>query len=95
MPVVATLAKQAWKMFNAICSIIIANCFLSFVGLLSAFVAALYYYLTKDFGKWEKKYGIKGLKPVPFFGTEKDLLLGKISVNDYVLDRYKEFDGHK
>jgi hypothetical protein len=37
---------------------------------------AVYHFGTRHFGKWEKKFGVKGLKPVPFFGNEKDFLLG-------------------
>ena len=83
------------KMINIICLVFTPSCCLSLVGLLLAFAATLYFYHTKDFGRWEKKYGIKGLKPVPFFGTEKDLLMGKINAMDYVTERYKEFEGHR
>jgi hypothetical protein len=50
---------------------------------------------SRHFGKWEKKYGIKGLKPVAFFGTEKDFLTGAKSMHDIVLERYKAFEGHR
>ena len=69
--------------------------FLSTLGLISVLTILAYFYLTRNFGKWEKKYGIKGLKPMPLFGTEKDFLLGAMSLNEYVVKRYKEFDGHK
>jgi len=61
---------------------------------LSAFIV-LYVYVTSSFGTWEKKYGIKGLKPIPFVGTEKDFLLGKRAMFDLVVERYKEFEGHR
>ena len=55
----------------------------------------VYNIATRNFGKWEKKYGIKGRKPVPFFGTEEDFLLGTKSVNEHVVEQYKDFEGHK
>ena len=69
--------------------------FCGFVALLLGLVALAYYFGTRHFGRWEKEFGIKGLKPVPFFGNEKEFLLGTRSLNDLVLDRYKAFEGHR
>ena len=69
--------------------------FLAIATVLAASAGLIYFYLTRHFGKWEKKFGIKGLEPVPLFGTEKALLLGKVSINEHVVGRYKAFEGHK
>ncbi len=77
------------------CSLISSVYFQAFLIFLLALTGGVYYYLTRNFGKWEAQYGIKGLKPVPFFGTEKVALSGTMSLADYVINRYKEFTGHK
>ena len=68
---------------------------LGFAASLVTAAGLVYFYLTRHFGKWERKYGVKGLEPVPLFGTEKALLLGKVSINDHVVGRYNAFEGHK
>ena len=81
--------------FNFLFSFLTSIYFLSLVVFVVLIFVCAYIYFTRNFGKWEKKYGVKGLKPVPFFGTEKDLLLGTKNINNFVVDRYKEFDGEK
>jgi len=82
--------------FNVLYSFVTSIYFLSLLAfLLIFFVVVSYVYATRHFGKWEKKYGIKGLKPVAFLGTEKDMLTGAKSLADIVVERYKQFDGHK
>lgn len=80
---------------NALVAVFTSVYFVSFLGFLLVLAGAVYYYLTRNFGKWEKQYGIKGLKPVPLFGTDVDLFLGRISISDLVIKRYKEFEGHR
>ena len=81
--------------FNVLYSFVTSVYFLSLLTfLLSLFIVA-YIYVTRHFGKWEKKYGIKGLKPIAFLGTEKDMLTGAKSLADIVVERYRQFDGHK
>ena len=82
-------------MINILVPIFTSVYFISSLGFLLLLAGVVYYYLTRNFGKFEKQYGLKGLKPVPFYGTEKDLLMGKVSMADIVLKRYKEFEGHK
>jgi hypothetical protein len=77
------------------CSLVTSIYFIGFAFFLLALTGGVYYYFTRNFGKWEAQYGIKGLKPVPFFGTEKDMLTGKVSLADFIVNRYKEFTGHK
>ena len=81
--------------FNFLVSFLTSVYFLSFLAILFSLFILLYLYVTSSFGKWEKKYGIKGLEPIPFVGTEKDFLLGKKAVSDLVVERYKEFEGHR
>ena len=82
-------------LINILVSIFTSTYFITFLGFLLVLAGALYYYLTRNFGKWEKQFGIKGLKPVPFFGTEKDSLLATVSLAEIIVNRYKEFEGHK
>ena len=82
-------------LINFLVSVFTSVYFVAFLGFLLVLSGGIYYYFTRNFGKWEKQYGIKGLKPVPFFGTEKEFLLGTVSMADIVLKRYKEFEGHK
>ena len=82
-------------LFEIFVSVFTSVYFIAFLSCLLVLTGIIYHYLTRNFGKWEKKYGIKGLKPVPFFGTEKDFLLATVGLNDLVLNRYKEFEGHK
>ncbi len=81
--------------FNLLFSFVTSVYFLTFLAILLFAFILLYLYVTSSFGKWEKKYGIKGLKPIPFVGTEKDFLLGKKPLIDLVVERYKEFEGHR
>jgi hypothetical protein len=82
-------------LFNLIYSFVTSIYFLSLLAFLFVLFIAAYLYVTRHFGKWEKKYGIKGLEPVPFLGTEKDMLTGAKSLAAIVVERYKQFDGHK
>ena len=81
--------------FNFFFTVLTSIYFLGFLGVIATLLGIVYIYLTRNFGKWEKQYGFKGLKPVPFFGTEKDFLLGTKCVNHHVVEQYKEFEGHK
>ncbi|NP_001035324.1 cytochrome P450 6AS5 [Apis mellifera] len=51
---------------------------------------ALYYYLTSTFDFWKSR-GVVGPKPVPFFGTTKDLILVKKSTAHFVKDIYEKY----
>ncbi|XP_043279817.1 probable cytochrome P450 6a14 [Venturia canescens] len=56
------------------------------IGLLSG----LYYYLVANYDYWESRH-VKGPKPVPFFGTVKNLMFGKYSIGDYCALVYGEW----
>jgi hypothetical protein len=81
--------------FNFLISFLTSVYFLSLVVFVLIIFVSVYIYFTRNFGKFEKKYGVKGLKPIPFFGTEKDFLFGTKHSNDLVVDRYKQFEGEK
>lgn len=82
-------------LFNAVIYFFTSIYFLLFVGVVLWICVFVHLYMTRNFGKWEKKYGFKGIKPVPFFGTEKDFLMATKPLNDTVLDKYHAFEGHK
>ncbi|KOC58959.1 Cytochrome P450 6a2 [Habropoda laboriosa] len=57
----------------------------------AALLLALYYYSTSTFDFWKNR-GVVGPRPIPFFGTSKDLMFAKISVAEYtknIYDKYK------
>ncbi|XP_076241485.1 cytochrome P450 6a2-like [Calliopsis andreniformis] len=60
-----------------------------FCGILVACLA-FYYYLVNKYDFWTKR-GIRGPKPIPLFGTFKDVLLSKISISDHMADLYKKY----
>ena len=70
--------------------ITVTQCFASLVILF----ITIYWYLTKDYGKFEKK-GLFGLKPEFFWGSTKDLILGTVSGMDFHHQLYDKFKGHK
>ena len=81
--------------FNFLISFLTSVYFLCLLAFVLVIFTSAYIYFTRNFGKLEKKFGVKGLKPVPFFGTEKDFMFQTKNHNDLVVDRYKEFDGEK
>lgn len=56
--------------------------------------ATFYYRMTMDYGVFEKK-GVPSIKPVFFFGNQKDVVTMKKSIIDFHLDFYRKFEGHK
>ncbi|XP_012543143.1 cytochrome P450 6a2 [Monomorium pharaonis] len=65
-------------------------------GMLEIFCACVailylfYYYLTADFNYWKSR-GINGPKPVPFFGTIADFMLGKKCLGDVYNEIYERY----
>lgn len=55
-----------------------------------AVILALYYFFTSTFDFWKSR-GVPGPRPIPVFGTFKDVLLKKISLGDYVTKVYNEY----
>lgn len=51
---------------------------------------ALYYYFTSTFDFWKSR-GVVGPKPIPFFGTMKDLILIKKSTAHFIKDIYENY----
>lgn len=62
--------------------------------LIFATLLFLYYYLTRTFDFWKIR-GVKGPKPLPFFGTVKDVLKAKYSIGYYVRNIYYEYKSEK
>ncbi len=86
-------------MSSLISSILSPEVLLKILGVVLAVLlilgVAAYFYLTKNFGKWEKVFNIPALKPVPLFGMEAAYLLAKKSSNDHVISHYNAFKGHR
>nr|CAD7403843.1 unnamed protein product [Timema cristinae] len=55
-------------------------------------ISALYLYLTRNFNYWKKK-GIPYLKPTPFFGNLKDIILLKQHIGVYLRTAYEQTSG--
>ncbi|KAK0080360.1 hypothetical protein PV325_014084 [Microctonus aethiopoides] len=53
-------------------------------------VIALYYYLTANYNFWKSR-NVIGPKPLPFFGTFKDVIFSKYSIGSYLKNIYDEF----
>ena len=54
-------------------------------------VTYVYYWMTKNFDYWTKR-GLKGPKPIPFFGNFKDLMLVRLHQSDFMKKFYDEYD---
>ena len=87
--------EKEMGLFSAITSVVLSPAFLQsvFVGLL-VFVAAVYYYFTREYGVYEAK-GLPSIKPKLFFGNQKDMFTQARSMNDIHRDAYDYFKGHK
>ncbi|XP_077276290.1 cytochrome P450 6B1-like [Temnothorax americanus] len=53
-------------------------------------IFALYYYFTSTFDFWKSR-GVPGPRPIPGFGTLKNLVLGKVSRTNYVTKLYNDY----
>ncbi|KAK0073809.1 hypothetical protein PV325_009196 [Microctonus aethiopoides] len=60
-----------------------------FIGIVTLLIG-LYYYLIRNFNFW-KSCNVVGPKPIPFFGTIKDLMFSKYSIAVYLKKVYEEF----
>ena len=67
---------------------------LQWTGTVLALVLTVYWYLTRNYGVYEKK-GLYGLKPEFIFGNTKALVFGGTSLMDFHVELYKKFEGHK
>nr|CAD7446875.1 unnamed protein product [Timema bartmani] len=65
---------------------------LDIVLFLTLIISALYLYLTRNFNYWKKK-GIPYLKPTPFFGNLKDIILQKQHIGEYLRTAYEKTSG--
>nr|CAD7603115.1 unnamed protein product [Timema genevievae] len=65
---------------------------LDIVLFLSLIISTLYLYLTRNFNYWKKK-GIPYLKPTPFFGNLKDIILQKQHIGEYLRTAYEKTSG--
>ncbi|CAK9822194.1 Cytochrome P450 6B1 [Anthophora retusa] len=63
-------------------------------GLIAGILFLLYYYTTSKLQFWER-LGVKGPKPIPFFGNFKNVLLGKSSIMDVFENAYYEFKNER
>jgi len=65
-----------------------------FFALFVALIVTWYYYMTKDYGKWEKK-GLHSIKPTFLLGNLKEVFtLGK-HVLDFHIEFYRKMDGYR
>ncbi len=53
-----------------------------------------YFYLTRNYGVWEKK-GLFSMPPTVLFGNNGPVLMGKVHMNDLGDEVYKKMTGHK
>ena len=53
-----------------------------------------YWWLTKNYGYFEKK-GLFCLKPQLIFGNAKDMYMQTVTMNEFFMDIYKKMEGHK
>ena len=60
------------------------------LGFIAAILFLLYYYFTSTFDFWQKR-GVKGPKPIPFFGNFLDVFLAKNSVSDCFTNAYYNY----
>nr|CAD7462466.1 unnamed protein product [Timema tahoe] len=65
---------------------------LDIVLFLTLIISALYLFLTRNFNHWKKK-GIPYLKPTPFFGNLKDIILQKQHIGEYLRTAYEKTSG--
>ena len=61
---------------------------------ISVLCLVLHYYLTSNYGFW-KKQGVKGPKPIPFFGNFKDVIFGNIHPALHFQKYYEEYKNEK
>ena len=60
------------------------------VGLVVAVFLLIYYYSVSKFEFWQKR-GVKGPKPIPFFGNFKDVFLGRGCVHECFEKAYYDY----
>ena len=66
---------------------------LQWISALLVASAWLYWHMTKDFGKWEAK-GLHAVKPSFPFGSNKDMILGKVSFTQHHMNVYEQLKEH-
>lgn len=57
---------------------------------IAAVILALYYFFTLTFDFWKSR-GVRGPRPIPGFGTLKDVKLNRISGGEHVKELYKVY----
>lgn len=57
---------------------------------IAALFLVVYYYLTSTFDFW-KNCGVPGPKPVPIFGTARDLMIAKTPLTEYTKSIYEQY----
>lgn len=62
------------------------------ISLLAILISVVYLYSTRKFNYWKKK-GIPYEKPVPFFGSFKEIAMFRISIGEYMAEVYKKTQG--
>lgn len=62
------------------------------LALVLGLVTVFYIYFTRNFNYWEK-LGISHEKPVPFFGSFKEVALFRTSIGEYMRDVYNKTTG--
>ncbi|XP_077269209.1 putative cytochrome P450 6a14 isoform X2 [Temnothorax americanus] len=57
---------------------------------IAAVIFALYYFFTSTFDFWKSR-GVPGPRPIPGFGTTKNVVLGKVSFSGYIKKLYNDY----
>lgn len=53
-------------------------------------ILTFYYYSTSTFDFWKSR-GVRGPRPVPFYGTTKDVFFFKKSMSEYLTEKYNYY----
>ncbi|TGZ53205.1 hypothetical protein DBV15_01533 [Temnothorax longispinosus] len=57
---------------------------------IAAVIFPLYYFFTSTFDFWKSR-GVPGPRPIPGFGTSKNVVLGKVSFSGYMKKLYNDY----
>ncbi len=66
----------------------------SWILVLLGLAIFVYFYLTKEYGKWEKM-GVASLQPTFFFGNNKSIYTGAEHMNTFHRRYYKQMKDKK
>ena len=64
------------------------------IGVLTLAPLLAYSWMTKKFGYYEKR-GLFSVKPIPWVGNNWDLIVGNVHIQEFFVDIYRKFAGHR